>query len=143
MDNTSSCLDHGDNGIFNHRLNQPSTTTWNKQIQIALSLHHSKARSPTRILDQLENIRMESCFFQSSLEGCHDRLSRMKGILSSTKDHCISTLDSKRCSIRRHIWTAFINDANNTHGDSNFLDFKAIFQDFSIQHFPDRIWQVY
>ena len=112
-----------------------STTAWINpapprgisKVQIALSLHHSKARSSTRILDQLK-IWIQFSLFQSSLEGCHDRLSRMKGVLSSTKDYCISTLDGKRCGIWRYIWTAFINDANDTLGDSNFLDFKTIFK---------------
>ncbi|CAG5146470.1 Uncharacterised protein [Streptococcus pneumoniae] len=71
---------------------------------------------------------MNSSRLQALLQGCDNGMGCLIGILTTTKNNRISTLKSQSSRIRRHIWTAFIDNTDDTHSYTFFCDNQTIFK---------------
>ena len=141
MTDPRSCLDDRYDGIFNHRLNETRPTAWHQKVNLALGGHELSGRSPTGILDQFNHFWRNSRLLQTSLEGGHNGLGRMEGLLASPQNNSISTLNSQGRRIGGDIWPALINHANQTKGDGFLADNHAIWGSRLLQKQTNWIWQ--
>ncbi len=62
------------------------------------------------------------------LQGCDNSTGSLIGIFTTTKNDCITTLESQGSRIRRHIWTTFIDNTDNTHSHTFLGNKQAIFK---------------
>ena len=141
MADACSCLDNRHSGIFYHCLNEPRPTARYQEVNLTLGSHQLSGRDTTGILDQFDHFWRNSSLLQTSLEGGHNGLGRLKGLLASPQNNSISALNSQGCRIGGDIWTTLINHANQTKGNGFLADHHTIWGSRLLQEQTNWIWQ--
>ena len=142
MADAGAGLDAGHFRAFGACFNQSCTTTGDEEVYITYRFHQIFYTLPGGVLHQLYQLRRQTYRYKPLLHGIYDGICREKCILAAAQYAGRTGLYRQGSSVGGYIGTAFINDGNDTHGNTHPVDDDAIGTGYPVSYLTYRVRQV-
>ena len=135
--NACAGFDDGNLGVVAHKVDQLLAPSWNDHVDVANRIEHDGG-GLTLSGEQVNGIGVDAVLFQDAMDKLDNGDVGVHGIAAALQHSGVTRLQAEGKDIEGDIWPCFVDDANDTDGNSHLFQVKPVLKHSLFKHHIER-----